>query len=342
MYDGRVPSDSDAQRSLHSYSGYLRERYGGPVYRVAVDAGFCCPNRRPPRRDRRAGPEVGPSREFAGCLYCDGAGARAPYLASIRPPGRPDPADPLWREAVREQIRRGLGFLRRRYGAERFALYFQAFSSTYAPVRRLRQVYDFALGCGPFVELIVSTRPDCVDGPTASLLGEYRSPEREVWVELGLQSANDRTLRRIGRGHTVRDFDAAFRLLRRRGLRLAVHLIFGLPGEDREQILATLRHVAALRPDAVKIHNLHVCRDSPLFAQYLAGEITVPCAGRHLGYVLQALEMLPPETILMRLTCDTPPARLAAPLRFPAKAEFWAAVRREIQPSPGAPSRKRR
>jgi radical SAM protein (TIGR01212 family) len=243
----------------------------------------------------------------------------------------PEPADPQWQSSVRRQIEEGLAFMRSRYGAQQFLLYFQAYSNTFAPVDRLRGIYDFALGCGSFVELIVSTRPDCVNPQVAALLASYRGRVQEVWVELGLQSAQERTLKWIGRGHTVTDFDRAFGLLRARGLRLAVHLIFGLPGENLEDIQDTIRHVAALRPDAVKIHNLHVCRDSPLLAEYLAGEVTVPSALRHLGYVVQALELLPPQTIVMRLTCDTPPERLIAPRHFPDKNAFLQSVRRALR-----------
>lgn len=310
---------------LPSYSEYLRRRYGGTVYRVAVDAGFGCPNRR-----GTGGGRAG-DRDHRGCLYCDAGGSRAPYLGGETPPAGPLPEDPRWQDSVRRQIEGGTAFLRSRYGAERFTLYFQAYSSTFAPVDRLQGVYDFALGCGSFRELIVSTRPDCVDDSVARLLAGYRGRVEEVWVELGLQSAHACTLRRIARGHTVADFDRAFRLLRSRGLRLAVHLIFGLPGEDEEHILETVRHVAALAPEAVKIHNLHVCRDSPLATEFLAGEITVPSAPRHLRYLRRALPLLPAGTILMRLTCDTPPDRLLAPRRFAPKQAFLRSVRRELE-----------
>jgi len=315
--------------AFRSYSGYLRERYGGPVYRIAVDAGFSCPNRRGPKG---RGPE---GRNQPGCSYCDGSGARAPYLGTTPVPAAPRPDDPRWRDSIKRQIEGGMTFMRSRYGARSFLLYFQAYSNTFASVETLRGVYDFALGCGRFLELIVSTRPDCIDARVAALLAGYRGRVQEVWVELGLQSAHERTLRRIGRGHTVADFDRAFRLLRSCGLRLAVHLIFGLPGEDREEILSTVRHVAALAPDAVKIHNLHVCRDSPLEAEFLAGELTAPSAPRHLSYLLQALPMLPPETLLMRLTCDTPPQRLLAPRRFAQKEAFLRSVRRGLAELPG-------
>jgi len=304
-----------------SYSSYLREKYGQTVYRVAVDAGFSCPNRKP---DRSA----------PGCLYCDEHGARAPYQGpsdtAQTGPAIPPPA-PGDREDIRRQVERGIAFLKQRYGAEIFLLYFQAFSGTFAPVDRLKEIYDFTLGLTSFRELIVSTRPDCVDRKRADLLASYLSPDFDVWTELGLQSAHDATLRRINRGHTVADFTRTWKLLKRRGVKLTVHLIFGLPGEGMREILETVRFVAGLEPEGVKIHNLHIPTGSPLYGDYLRGELSAPCADRHLDTVCRALELLPPGTVIMRLTCDTPAARLACPRHFPAKAAFYDRVIRELE-----------
>ena len=296
---------------FRGYAGYLRARYGSPAYRVAVDAGFGCPNR-------------GPDRGRPGCLYCDEHGALAPYQEAFEAPDAPFEQRLA---SIRRQVERGTAFLRRRYGAEIFLLYLQAFSGTHAPAPELARVYDFALACGDFRELIVSTRPDCIDPERARLLASYQERGLEVWVELGLQSACDDTLARVRRGHTVADFSRAFRLLRAAGVKLAVHLIFGLPGEGLDRILETVRFVADLEPEGVKIHNLHVPLASPLAAEHRAGELVAPCAPRHLEYVLRALELLPPRTVILRLTCDTPAGRLAAPRGFEPKAAFYRKVR---------------
>jgi radical SAM protein (TIGR01212 family) len=285
------------------YSRYLKEKYGAAVYRVAVDAGFSCPN-------RDAGRTAG------GCAYCDEYGSRAPYLGDI--------------SGLEEQIRGSMEFLRRRYAAHYFILYFQAFSNTHAPVEVLRRVYDAGLGTASFKELIVSTRPDCIDEQKAALLASYRHEGRDVWVELGLQSAQDSTLRRVYRGHSVEDFSKAYALLKKHNLNVAVHLIFGLPGEHDEHIMDTVGFIAGLRPDGVKIHNLHIPLHTALYAQYLLGEITAPSARTHLEYVIRALSLLPPSTLIMRLTCDTPAARLAAPARFWPKQRFYELVKQEM------------
>jgi radical SAM protein (TIGR01212 family) len=170
--------------------------------------------------------------------------------------------------------------------------------------------------------LVVSTRPDCVDEGKADLLASYRSRGLDVWVELGLQSSNDLTLSRINRGHTVADFTKAYGLLRRKGIKIAVHLIFGLPGEGAREADASSRFLAALDPDGVKIHNLHIPRGTVLAEELAKGELTAPTAPRHLEYTIAAIERLPPDTVIMRLTCDTPEERLAAPRQFWPKGAF--------------------
>jgi uncharacterized protein len=289
------------QAPFRTYARYLRERHGTTVYRVAVDAGFGCPNR--PACDRTTG----------GCTYCAADGARAPYQeASVA--------------GLEAQVRDGMAFLRRRYDARAFILYFQAYSNTYAPVETLRRIYDAGLALGPFVGMNVATRPDCIDEEKAQLLAGYATPEREVWVEMGLQSAHDATLARIGRGHTMEEFRAAYATVKSQGIKVAVHLIFGLPGENAEDIRETVAAVAALRPDGVKLHNLHVVRGTRLAAEHARGEITAPCPARHLSYLVEALEGLPPETVIMRMATDTPSDRLLAPRGAPAKGDFIDAV----------------
>ncbi len=284
-----------------SYSEYLKRLYGKHAYRVSVDAGLSCPNR---------------SGGSSGCSYCDAAGARAPYLGGTA--------------GIREQIEKAVRFLKRRYGAEEFLLYFQAFSSTHASAAELRGIYDETLGLVPFKELIVSTRPDCLDEEKAELLAGYRSKGIDVWVELGLQSARDETLKRVSRGHTAAEFIAAFTLLKRQGLKVAVHLIFGLPGETAADIARTVCFVSGLDPDGVKIHNLHIPAATPLAREFLKGEITTPGPEKHLEYVIAALEILSPRCLIMRMTCDTPKDRLLSPRSFWEKQAFASILARRM------------
>jgi len=282
-----------------NYSGYLKQKYGTKAYRVSVDAGFSCPNRG--------------SRSNAGCTFCDEHGARAPYLGNKR--------------ELKNQIDGGMAFMQKRYGAKIFLLYFQAFSSTHASVAKLKQLYSYALGLGNFRELIVSTRPDCIDKEKADLLASYRTAQREVWVELGLQSIHNRTLKRIRRGHGTDDFFSAYKLLRERGIHIAPHVMFGFPGETERDIMKTITELAKLRPDGIKIHNLNIPRDTHMHFEYMLGELTVPSMNRHIDYVCSALELLPNDTVIMRLTCDTPSENRIAPKNIIEKSRFYSMVR---------------
>lgn len=286
------------------YSTYLRSKYGGPVYRVPVDAGFGCPH----RIDGLSG---------SGCRYCGATAGRAAFV---------DPA-----ESLAGQIAKGTGFLRRRYKAEQFLLYFQAYSGTHGDVERLRKLYDEGLSAAPFRELVVSTRPDCLDPAVVDLLSSYRTDNREVWVELGLQSADENTLRRVNRRHGLAEFEESFVLLRRAGIKVAVHVMFGLPGEGMEECLSTVSYLNRFHPEGIKIHNVHVTADAALAHDYYAGEVTVPSRERHLAYVVEALQLLPEDVIIMRLTCDSDPQIRLAPKRLIEKQQFYRDVEARLE-----------
>jgi radical SAM protein (TIGR01212 family) len=294
-------------KGFPDYSAWLESRYGAKTYRVSVDAGFSCPNR-------------GPDRSRGGCSFCGSSGSRSPYLGA-------EEKEPGSKASLAAQITGGIEFLRRRYQARQFLLYFQAFSGTHAPAAELKTIYDYALSLGDFRQLIVSTRPDCIDAEKAGLLSGYARPDREVWVELGLQSAREPTLKRIRRGHGLPEFETAFHILREREIKIAVHLVFGLPGENAEDIDASLTYLAGFAPEGVKIHNLHIVHGTPLYAEFLCGELSLPCAARHIQYITRAFEILPEGTLFMRFTCDTPAGLLAYPRHFPDKARFLRMLR---------------
>jgi hypothetical protein len=286
-----------------NYSRYLKQKYGEKAYRIAVDAGFGCPHR---DEGRRAG----------GCVFCDASGSRAPYLADITD--------------MKRQIESASAFIRRRYGAQIFLLYFQAFTNTNAPVKTLKRIYDSGLAVLDFHELIVSTRPDCIDKAKIDLLAGYLDQGIDVWVELGLQSASNKTLRRISRGHSRDDFTKAVMMLKSSGIKVAAHVIFGLPGEAESNILDTIQYTARLGIDGIKIHDLHIPKNAALYSHYLSGELSLPCRERHLEYCIKALELLPPSTVIMRLTCDTRNEALGFPRRQINKADFYHVLRREM------------
>lgn len=285
---------------FYRYAQYLADRFGSKTYRLSVDAGFSCPVRDAGRP----------------CRYCFEDGSRAPYLGAH--------AD------LAEQISAGSAFLRRRYRAQQMLLYFQAYSSTHAPVDRLRAIYDRGLATETFAGLVVSTRPDCLDPAKADLLASYQSTDFEVWVELGLQSAHDATLRRVDRGHSVARFLDAYRLLKARGIRVGVHLMAGLPGEGEAEFLQTTRFVADLRPDGVKFHNLVVVERTPIFDELLAGAIAPFGLRRYVRYLARAIELLPPTTVVLRLGFDPPRGVRSVPSGG-SKQNLYAAVEAELE-----------
>jgi radical SAM protein (TIGR01212 family) len=233
-----------------------------------------------------------------GCVYCDNR--------SFSPNRRQA------RASVREQVARGIRYLQGRFRADRFLAYFQAATNTYAPVEKLRRLYDEALDHPQVIGLIVGTRPDCVPGPVLELLEGY-ARERYVGLELGLQSAHDRSLDWMNRGHHLDAFLDAVRRAQGRGLDLCAHVILGLPGESHGDMMATADVLATLPLHGVKIHNLHVVKGTPLERMHREGQVRALGLEEYVGLVCDFLERLPPEMVVHRLSGDAPPDYLVAP-----------------------------
>lgn len=300
----------------NNYREYLLNKYGTSLYRVGVDGGFSCPNRTKERQ--------------GGCTFCDGTGSIAVYQRTSESAFRHDSSfdegvseEVLLRfQSIENQIKKGLEFIHRRYKAKLAALYFQSWTNTYDTADNLKHIYDMALSCGDFSEFIVSTRPDCVEDDVADLLAGYITEDREVWVELGLQSASDETLRRINRGHTLSDYIKCMERLHKRGIKVCTHVILGLPGEEREDFMETAKVLNEVGSEGVKIHNLHIPGGTKMAEEYLEGEITSWSTERYMNEVEYFLRLLNPEMIIERLVCETPSHRLMAPRHFMDKSLF--------------------
>jgi radical SAM protein (TIGR01212 family) len=291
-----------AVRRYYPFSRFLRERFGTRVYRVTVDAGFTCPN-------------VDGTVAVGGCVYCDNR--------SFSPNRR------LPRTSIREQVRRGVAILQKRYQAEHFLAYFQAATNTYAPVERLRRLYDEALDHPQVVGLAIGTRPDCVPEPVLELVADY-ARQRYVCLELGLQTIHDRSLDWMNRGHHFDAFVDAVHRCQGRGLDLCAHVILGLPGETAADMLATADALATLPVQAVKIHNLHVVRDTPLEEMYRAGTVRMFEMAEYVGLVCDFLERLPPHLVIHRLSGDAPADYLVAPMWCLDKPALLRAIDAEL------------
>ena len=289
----------------NAFSAYLRQRFGGIIQKIPLDAGFGCPH--------RAGPG---GRQGPGCIYCANE--------AFSPASGQEP--PSLEEQLSSGIRKGL----QRYHATGFIAYFQAFTNTYDPVPILRERFDEIRRFPEIRALAVGTRPDCVDEAVLDLLESYCT-DYEVWVEYGLQSASEETLVRIRRGHTVADFlEAVEKTTRRPNLKICVHVILGLPGEGREQMMATARLLAGLPVCGVKVHHCHVIRGTPLAGEYLEGSYQPLACSTYVSHVCDFLEFLPWQVTIQRLVGEAPGNLLLAPRWDRTKAQVIEDVQKEL------------
>ncbi|NVN98519.1 MAG: TIGR01212 family radical SAM protein [Geobacteraceae bacterium] len=290
------------EKRYNPFSEELKRQFGCRVHRISIDGGFTCPN-----RDGSVG--------TAGCIFCSDRGSGSFGIARGM--------------SIAGQLEHGKEVMTRKYKSKKFIAYFQPYSNTYAPVERLRELYDEALSVPEVVGLIVGTRPDCLPPETLDLLKEY-DKKTYFWLELGLQSPHDRTLERIGRGHDFGAFRAAVESVKSRGIRLCVHVILGLPGESREEMLQTPAILNDLGVDGVKIHLLHVNRDTRLAGLYEKGEICLPEKAEYVELVCDFLERLKPEIFIQRLTGDGG-KDLIAPRWSAAKFEVLNTIDDELE-----------
>lgn len=274
------------ENPVYTVNDYLRARFGQRVYKVTLDAGFTCPNR-------------DGSLAFGGCTFCNNAGFS------------PNSVGP--RRSIEEQLARGIAFVRHRFKARKFIPYFQAYTNTYGPVEHLRRLYDRVAFHPEVVGLAIGTRPDCVNGEILDLIESYASPEREVWLEYGLQSAHDETLRRVNRGHDVAAFETAMALTTGRAIRVIVHVIFGLPGEDRSMMLETIDYLRQFDIHGLKLHVLHILPQTVMEREYREGAIRLLELEEYVELACDALERLLPTVVVHRLSADSPPEMLIAP-----------------------------
>jgi radical SAM protein (TIGR01212 family) len=219
--------------------------------------------------------------------------------------------------------------LARRYVAKKFIAYFQSFSNTYAPIERLRELYDVALAFPEVVGLSIGTRPDCLSVKVLDLLAGY-AHNRLVWLELGLQSAHEATLQRINRRHDVACFTAAATRAAARGLKVVAHVILGLPGEGPRQMMATAEYLGGLPLHGLKIHLLYVAKETGLACLYEAGEYVCLSEDQYVNLVVDFIERLPPHLVIHRLTGDPHPEELVAPAWCLDKTRVLKLIREEF------------
>ena len=278
---------TDSNKRYFTYDYYLRREFGGKCAKIPLDAGFSCPN-----IDGRCA--------IGGCIYCSARGS-GDFAESAQ-------------LSIREQYDITRAKLSSKWSTERCIAYFQAHTNTYAPTELIRSKIEPVMKKEGVVGLNIATRADCLEDSTIEYLSEL-AERTTLTVELGLQSSNDETADLINRGHSFADFLDGYRRLRLASdrINICVHIIFGLPGESRETMLETVRAVAALKPEQVKIHLLHVIRGTRLAQMYERGEYSPLTMEEYVSLTAEALTLMPPDTVIGRLTGDGMQSELLAP-----------------------------
>jgi len=252
-------------KRYYDLKSYWRNLFGCNVHKLQIDAGFSCPN-----RDGYVA--------VGGCIYCDGRGSKLRQKGIL--------------PSVTEQIASGKKYYKPH--ASKFVAYFQTFTNTYAPVEKLRELYKEALAQEDVIGLSIGTRPDCIDTYVVELLSEH-AKKYHIWVELGLQSANDQTLQFINRGHNFQQFTESVKLLAGNGINICVHIIIGLPGENDKDVLNTARTLAAMPVNGIKIHSLLALDGTVLGEMYKKRTISMITKEQYVSLAADVLEILPPE-----------------------------------------------
>ncbi len=305
MAQGYAGAKSPVDEYFHSYTRHLKERIfpGRRVRKVSLHGGFTCPN-------------LDGTKGRGGCIYCDNR--------SFSPSAASRGTD------IRDQLEKGMAKLRAITGAESFIAYFQPFSNTYGSVDTLRSVYEQALAHPDVVGLAIGTRPDCINGEVVRLLEELAG-RTYLSLELGLQSANDATLERINRGHSVKDFTRAMELCAGRGFEICVHVILGLPGENSDDFGHTAESLSHHEFHSLKLHPLHVVKGTALARLYAQGGYIPLMMEEYVGAVVDFLERTHPSVALQRFTGDAPKELLVAPDWCRHKMALLRAVKAEFQ-----------
>jgi len=272
----------ESDRRFNSWSTYAQKKYGSRLQKVSLNAGFSCPN-----RDGTIG--------YGGCTYCNNEGFNPSYCDSEKP--------------IPEQLDKGIDFLKKRYKkASKFIAYFQAYTNTYGPVELLEKKYNEALAHKDIVGISVGTRPDCVDEEKLDLLKKL-SEKYFVFLELGVESCYNDTLERINRGHTFEQSRKAIQLAAERDLHITAHLIFGLPGESRQQMLAQAKIISELPITGIKFHQLQIISGTKVAEQYFSNteQFDLFEMDEYIEFITAFTERLAPWIFIERFCGETPP-----------------------------------
>lgn len=284
----------DDNKRYHTWNYYLRNTFGEKIFKVSINAGFTCPN-------------IDGKVAYGGCTYCskEGSGDFA---------GNP-------KDDLIKQFKEIKEMMLKKWPSAKYIGYFQAYTNTYAPLEVLKEKYETILEQDDVVGLSISTRPDCLEDDVVEYLGELNK-RTDLWVELGLQTIHDSTSKIINRGHDYETFIEGVEKLKAKNIKTVVHIINGLPGEDYNMMMETAKAVADLNVHGIKIHLLHVIKDTPMARMLEKNMMTLMTQEEYVNLVCDQLEILPPEMIIHRLTGDGKKEDLVGP--------FWSLKKWEV------------
>ena len=289
-------------KRYNQYSAHLKQKFGAKVYKITLDAGFSGPNRDGTRSD-------------CGCILCDDGGSFSQAHSN--------------KISIENQILTGIETLSARFKAQKFMSYFQAFSNTYKPVQELERIYNSALQHPDIVGISIGTRPDCIDDDKLKLISGY-TKDYYTWIEYGLQSVHDKTLKWINRGHDYDCFLRAYEKTKNYGINICIHLILGL-NETYEEMMETAGKVAELEPEGVKIHMLCALEGTKIAELYNNGELSFMSEDEYINLCCDYLELLPPETTIHRLAGNGLKKNLVAPRWLGKKLDALNKIDRELE-----------
>ena len=292
---------------------YLRRRFGQKVYKISIDGGFTCPTR-------------DGTLDTRGCIFC-----------SIRGSGDFSEDRNL---TVTEQIEKGKRRVEAKMpktcadaseevGTNRYIAYFQAFTNTYAPVSHLRDLYSEAINHPDIVAISIGTRPDCLPKDVLELLGELNQV-KPVWVELGLQTIHERSAEYIRRGYPLSVYDTAVAELKTRDIEVITHVILGLPGESREEMLESVKYVGDSGADGIKLQLLHVLQGTDLARDYTEGKFSCMTMEEYVDLIYDAISLLPEDMVVHRMTGDGDKKILIAPMWSADKKRVLNALNKKV------------
>ena len=291
------------EKRYHSYNTYMKKIYGKRVQKVTVDAGFTCPN-----RDGTVA--------SGGCTYCNNESFN---------PGYNDPT-----KSVRQQINEGTEFLKRRYNVDRFIVYFQPYSNTYASLNKLKKLYEEALSVPEVIGLTIGTRPDCVDEKKIEYLQKL-AKSSDITIEYGLESIYDQTLKKINRGHDYRSYLDVLKLTNGRGIKICTHIILGFPWETIDQWLIEADTLSDLKFDFLKIHQLHIVQNTAMARQHQKNPFKLLSLSEYVTTIISFLERLNPNIVIQRLAGEAPPPILIAPKWGKRNTEVLRYIDKELE-----------